>query len=346
VGKPSLCSDRGAALIVALWVIGLLSLLVVSFAFDALLEGKVASFARKRRKAEYLALSGMTVAEMLLDKQRGVSGNESEEVRTDDRWYEPALALRRGRPVMNLEVPLGEGVVRLDIMPEPSRRNVNRMTDEDWERVLRQAGVPEEQYPALIDSFYDWIDADSKPRQDGAETEDYYATLPNPYQARNGPLDTVRELLLVKGFNEALLSGGVLNPDDPAERQVHVAGIEKMLTTYGDGKVNVNAASTNVLMTLPGVDELVALAIVEERERGRTSARGAETGNDTSYESVPDLLSRIPGLDPRMSGLVSTRSDIYRVTAVGSVGRVTRRIWAIVNQSGRTMQVLRWREEP
>lgn len=335
---------QGSALIIALWVIGLLSMLVLSFAFDAHLEGQAASSARKRRKAEYLALSGITLAEMLLDKQRTVSGNESADTTAEDRWYQPALSLRRGRSVSGLEVPLGEGSIRLDIEPEPGRRNVNRLLDQDWERILGVAGIPEELFPELIDSFYDWIDADSKPRQDGGETEDYYATLEPPYRARNGPLDTVRELLLVKGFGEAILSGGVLNPDEPPETRLYVSGIQDMLTTYGDGKVNVNAASRRVLMTLPGVDELVAGTIIEERELGATQAQ--DGADDTSFESVADFRSRIPDLEPAIFNYVTTRSDIFRVTAVGMVGRVSRRIWAIVHHDGRQMRILRWREEP
>lgn len=337
----------GSALILAVWVISLLSMLVVAFAFDAHLEGKVVSFSRKRRKAEALALSGMQVARMLLEKQRGVSGNESEETRSSDRWYDTALTLRRGRAVSGLEEPLGEGVIRLDIEPEPGRRNVNKLTDEDWERIFQTVGVPEEFWPELIDSYFDWIDPDSRPRQDGGETEDYYATLAAPYSARNAPLDTVRELLLVKGFKEAILSGGVLNPEDPRERHIVVSnGVQNLLTTYGDGKVNVNAADTWVLRTLPGIDELGANAIVEERTRG--IATGAGDFDDGSFESVEDFMSRVGKdlSDPAVRNYVTTRSEHFRVTSVGRVGRVTRRIWAVVYYNGRVWRVLRWREEP
>ncbi len=338
---------RGSALILAVWVISLLSLLVVSFAFDAHLEGKVVSFARKRRKAEALALSGLQVARMLLEKQRGVSGNESEDTRSADRWYDTALTLRRGRAVVGLEELLGEGVIRLDIEPEPGRRNVNKLTDEDWERIFQTVGVPEDYWPELIDSYFDWIDVDSRPRQDGGETEDYYATLPKPYSARNAPLDTVRELLLVKGFKEAILSGGVLNPEEPRDSHIVVSnGVQNLLTTYGDGKVNVNAADTWVLRTLPGIDELGANAIVEERTRG--IATGMGNFDDGSFESVEDFMSRVGNdlSDPAVRDYVTTQSEHFRVTSVGRVGRVTRRVWAVVFFNGRVWRILRWREEP
>lgn len=321
-------------------------MMVVSFAFEAHLEGKVTSYARKRRRAEALAFSGMEVARMLLDKQRSVTGGESEDTQEEDRWYDAALLLRRGRAVTGLEEPLGDGLIRLDIEPEPGRRNVNKLVDEDWERILASTGVPEEYWPELIDSVFDWIDPDSKPRQDGGETEDYYATLDPPYAARNAPLDTVRELLLVKGFNEAILSGGILNPDDPQEAQISVAGIQDLLTTYGDGKVNVNAADKRVLMTLPGIDDLAAEAIIEERQRGISTGMGKH--EDGSFESVEDFMSRVGHLldEPSVRNFITTRSEIFRITAVGQVDRVTRRVWAVVYDNGRVWRVLRWREEP
>jgi len=339
---------QGSGLIVAIWVIGLMSLLVVSFAFDAHLETKILSVSRKQPQAEALSLSGMAIAEMLMGKQQGVTGSEVPEAVADDRWYAPALQLKRGKPVQLVE-PLGDGYIRLDIQPEPGRRNVNKLTDDDWERVLAVGGVPQELWPGLIDCFDDWIDADDMPRKNGAETDDYYASLDKPYRARNGAIDTVRELLLVKNFNETILSGGVLNPNDPPDKQVVLSGIQDMLTTYGDGKVNVNAAGLRVLMTLPGVDSLVAHAIMEERERASSDAATAVTGAaaDGSFKSVPDFMARIPGIDASVQNYATTVSTFFRITSVGQVGRVTRRIWAIVQWDAgkKKFKILQWRED-
>jgi general secretion pathway protein K len=330
---------------VALWTIALLSILVVSFTFDAHLETKVLSVTRKRHQAEYLAMSGITIAEMLMDKQGRVSGDAAPEAIADDRWFKPALLLKRGLPVRGLVEKLGEGYIRLDIDPEPGRRNVNNLEDDDWSGVLSVGNVPDDLWPTLIDSFEDWVDPNDLPMRDGAETEDYYDSLTPPYRARNGKVDTVRELLLVKGFREAILSGGVLNPEDPPERRRVLSGIQDMLTTYGDGKVNVNAAEVRVLMTLPEVDELVANAIVEER--GRSLGDGANGIPKTGFDTVDDFMARIPGISPAVKPKISTCSSVFRLTAVGQVGRVTRRIWAIAewNAAKKKLKILQWREE-
>jgi hypothetical protein len=117
---------------------------------------------------------------------------------------------------------------------------------------------------------------------------------------------------------------------------------EGQYTVYGDGKVNVNAASKRVLMTLPGVDDLVAGAIMEEREG--LLYEGAEQ-EDRSFRGADDLFRRVPGLEAGLRNYITTDSAIYRVTAVGNVNGVERRVWCIVTQSGKTMRILRWREE-
>ena len=343
---PLSSSSRGSGLIVAIWTIALLSILVVSFAFDAHLETKILSVTRKGRQAEYLALSGITIAEMLMDKQGTVKDGESPDSVAEDRWYQPALQLKHGRPISGLVEPLGEGYIRLDIDPEPSRRDVNSLTIDDWERVLQVGGVPEDLWPTLIDSFFDWKEPESKPpRSNGAKTDDYYATLTPPYRIRGGPVDTVRELLLVKGFNEAILSGGVLDPEAAPGHQKVLSGIQDMLTaTPGDGKVNVNAASLRVLMTLPGVDALVARAIIEERERPVPGGAGGSPY--TGFRGVNDFVSRIPGT-AGLSGLITTDPpSVFRITSIGQVGQVTRRIWAIVKWKNQKLVTLQWREEP
>ncbi len=115
-----------------------------------------------------------------------------------------------------------------------------------------------------------------------------------------------------------------------------------MLTTYGDGKVNVNAADRRVLMTLPDVDELVAEAIIEERTVGIADSND----NDSSFKDVGDLMTRVPGLDASIPDRATVHSDIFRVSSVGVFGPVTRSIRAIVHFDGTRLSVLQWHEEP
>ena len=306
-------SRGGSALIVALWTVALLSMLVMSFALDAMLEGRIGTYVRQRRRVDYLTQSGVAIAEMLLAKQQNVSSASSAD-EAEDRWKEPALRLKRGQTAVVNE-PIGDGVVHVEIIPEPARWNINTLVGKDydvvWEQIFTVAGIPQDYFSGLIDCWNDWVDADSIPLKDGAE-DDYYRSLDPPYKARNKSIDTVGELQYVKGFVKAILDGGCLNPEEKKrELQIWVKGIRELFTTYGDGKINVNAAPMEVLMTIPGIDEISAGAIIEERE-GRSagltssgqpsSARRASAGS-SGASSSPSARS---GTAPARSGTAGT----------------------------------------
>lgn len=353
---------RGSALIVVLWVVGLLSMLVASFAFDAHLEARVTSYYRKRAKAEGLALSGMEIVRMLMARRSEI--NDETKPDADDRWFDAAKQLKKGA-IRGYTIEMGEGLIRLDIVPEPARRNVNHLVpggadntrataeklEEEWARILEVGGVPEDMWQELVDCVIDWTDNEQPPRtrDKGAETEDYYATLPVPYKARNGLMDTVEELLLVKGFSRTILYGGVIQTNAVGGGTVSISGIADLLTTYGtaSGAVNVNAAPERVLRTLPGIDDVMARAIVEERE-GWADEKGKREAKP--FSSVEDLYARVPDLLPEVRPYVTTEeSATCRVTSVGEVHGVKRGVSCVVEFVGTgkrlVMKVRRWAEQ-
>ena len=82
---------------------------------------------------------------------------------------------------------------------EASKLNVNTATESNLMRLPKMTAP-------LAQALLDFLDTDDTPRPDGAEQE-AYDSLPNPYAVRNGPLATLDELLLVRGFTPALLDG-------------------------------------------------------------------------------------------------------------------------------------------
>ena len=62
----------------------------------------------------------------------------------------------------------------------------------------------------VADAILDWIDEDDEPREYGAEIE-YYSSLDPPYSPRNGPIESIEELLLVRGLTPDLLFGRDIN---------------------------------------------------------------------------------------------------------------------------------------
>lgn len=60
--------------------------------------------------------------------------------------------------------------------------------------------------PDVANAIVDWRDPDDTPSPYGAESE-YYGSIQPPYRAKNGPFETVEELLLVKGVTAEMLYG-------------------------------------------------------------------------------------------------------------------------------------------
>ncbi|MDE0840261.1 MAG: type II secretion system protein GspK [Kiritimatiellae bacterium] len=344
-GVPS--AKGGSALILVLWVIGMLAMFISNMAFDAHIEARITSYYRKRHKAASLAHSGVELAKMIMEKILEIDPNYEEEPPEDDPWYLDAKRLAQGSS-LSATYPLGEGEFHLAIVTEQARRNVNLLTkEEEWEPILAVGDIPEDLWPDLIEAFLDWVDKDDIERSDGAETEDYYATLENPYGARNGALYSVDELIRIKGFTQAIIYGGLLAGESGDDGEpVVVSGIADLLTTYGGKKINVNAASRRVLMTLPdpeGIADLVAGAIFEELE-------GFEGDDGTTepefFEDDADLFRSVPELSQggRKAYVTTKASQYYRITSTGRMKGVERKVSCIVVRSKGDLRILKWEE--
>jgi hypothetical protein len=165
-------------------------------------------------------------------------------------------------------------------------------------------------------------------------------------------LDTVEELLLIKGFSHAILYGGYSeegNTNSPL-----ITGISDLLTAIPETgeQVNINAAPKRVLMTLPGIDDTLADAIIAERERGGREGLtgGAEMSEDYFFTDVNNLFGRVPDLakitpeeQQRLRTLVGTASSVLRIRSTGRAHGVEYRMTAMLGTqiSGTTMPAIR-----
>lgn len=82
--------------------------------------------------------------------------------------------------------------------------------------LMKLPGMTEE----IADAILDWLDEDDEPRALGAEFADYYQQMQPPYKPTNGPLQSIEQLLLVRGVTPQHLYGydenrnGVLDNDE------------------------------------------------------------------------------------------------------------------------------------
>ena len=146
----------------------------------------------------------------------------------------------------------------------------------------------------VAEAILDWIDEDDDPRPLGAESE-YYTALPTPYEPRNGPLQSVEELLLVRGVTPTLLFGvdanrnGVIDVDEQQRFGIGVEtsgalgwaayltvhGAEANKSNDGNPRVNVNQDDLELLydelLTALGNEDFASF-IVAYRIAGQPSA--------------------------------------------------------------------------
>ncbi|MEM9644228.1 MAG: type II secretion system protein GspK [Planctomycetota bacterium] len=143
------------------------------------------------------------------------------------------------------------------------------------------------------EAILDWIDEDTEPRTSGAESE-YYNALATPYDPANGPLQSVEELLLVRGVTPTLLFGadanrnGVLDADEQQRYAVSsdspgalgwaayltVHGAEANRRENGEDRVDVNSDDLETLyddLSYALEDDLYASYIIAFRIAGDVS---------------------------------------------------------------------------
>ena len=330
----------GAALIVALWTVLILSLLIGGLAYEMHIEAGITSYARKRLKAQVAARGGVEYAKFLLAKSFETSAfEESDEEKENFRIL--AKNLERGIGISGATVEMGASTARVDILPEAGRRNVNTLADEDWEELLDQAGVPEEKWAELIDCFMDWTDAGDEHRLNGAEEGDSFYKEQG-YAPKNAPLDTVDELLLIKGFAPEVVYGGP--PPDPKAEPLR--GIAHLLTTFGDGKVNVNTASREVLLTLTaGNGKMMDDWVVDDILKYRLGDDGLPNTKDDGFESVQEAISK-SGMDPALADKISVSDRRFvRVVSIGENNGVASGVWAVFEVGDKKVTPVYWREE-
>ncbi len=321
-------TKEGAALLVALWVLIILSLIVGSFAFEIQLEAMLVSHKRKKFRAEMMARSGIEYARAILDKQAEAKELEIEDMGEDqDGFMQAALYIKRGLSTTS-SIELGDGSFSVTLESAEAGRNINLLTREEWLEILEMANMPSTEWDTMIDCLEDWIDEGDLHKLNGAESDDpFYQD--RGYPVKNGPLDSIEELLLVKSWGEDILYGKEENEEGDA-----IFGIAKLLTVWGDGKVNLNTASIDVLLSYAEYEDWELESVLE--------ARDGEDGEGGTLDDGIKNLDEV-GADPNKFKL---QSDFVKVTSVGDMFGNQYQIECIVLLQGKSSVVVYWQEGP
>lgn len=239
---PSRARNAGAALITAILVVAVASIVATSIYYDSFLYIKRSANLLLADQARLYALGAEDWAADILQR-------DFEDAPASDHLNEEWAAVLP-------PLPIDGGTLTGAIEDLQGRFNLNNLVSvggemneiayEQLKRLLEATALP----PQLADRVADWLDADQEPMfPDGAE-DPVYSGKRVPYRAANGPITSTTELLAVEGF----------------DRESYLA-LAPYVTALPSGTlVNINTASPQVLYAVvPEISVAEAQGLIENR---------------------------------------------------------------------------------
>jgi general secretion pathway protein K len=274
-------------------------------------------------------------------------------------------------------VPMGAGSFSVTIVDMERKWDINLVAGaggappqmEVLQRAMNEIGIQDQTVSSdVIDSIIDWVSSSSTARFGGAKNDEY-ARLSPPYYCKNGILDDLSELLLVKGVTPDIYWGSFSTNHPPSafsqhgegaftrptqsslnpfgknnENPVYPVGLADLFSPMG-GKLNINTASLATLQLIPGIDEATAQRIIQQRA-GPDGIDG--TDDDVPFQNPQEIFSgNIPG-GPPMGGpaqqlgmMCDVRSYVFEVHVEAELNGYKRSFIGIVSRGGPGAQQFR-----
>jgi general secretion pathway protein K len=275
--------SRGVALVMVLWVVTILSVVVLEFCYAMRTEVNITRNYQEELRL-YAAAEGSAqraIAELILKHDPRMqnlrkSAGEGELTPENREWVTDGREYR-------FSFEAAEGVVR--VLGEAGKVNINRVSDAALRKIMGTPGLEGEDRDIAVDSILDWRDPDDFVRVNGAEN-DYYQSLKEPYDCKNGNLDSVEELLLVRGITPELFYGKKVKEKEGEESKGGPVGLKDIFSIYAAGEqIDINSASLPALRIVLGLPLEVCRLIIKARE-------------DRVFDTLQDLLQRVPEIRP------------------------------------------------
>jgi len=231
-------AQKGVALLIVVWVVGLLALLATTLAGSTRSDLRLVRNLAGAAEARALAEAGVSLAirAMLLPAAA-------------DPWRADGTPYR---------VDFEGGTIVVRIWDEAGKIDVNSVSPALLDGLFAAFGVEPAARAELVDAVLDWRDADDRPRPAGAEADDYRRAGLD-HGPRNGPFAAIEEVRLVAGMTAAVY-----------------ARIAPYITvTTRRNLINPMTAARPVLLALPGVDAATVDAVIARRAAGGVDANPA-----------------------------------------------------------------------
>jgi general secretion pathway protein K len=355
---------KGIALIIVMIVIIVLATLAAGFAYAMKVETKLARNSTYETDMEFLGRSGVELGRYVLAEQLRIP-MEGGYTALNQKW---AGGFTTNELLANIDLEnnqLGPGKFSVHIVDMERKFNlamINEGNVEIFQHALESIGVDAADIPVIVDAYLDWVDPDERTHLHGAESDTYLALNPKSrYFAKNGRVDDISELLLLKGMTPSIYWGAGRTgiPVGPAasrprastaflagspQQGASSAGLVDLFTPVsGAGlAININTASAEVLQIIPGIDAGLAHAIIDTRA-GPDHQDGTE--DDTPFLNTGELIN-VPGLDASMLNVIrqyfTIQSMVFEITVDAQIGLAHRRFSALVQRRNAQDVTLLW----
>lgn len=311
-------NEEGFILVTVLLVIALLFPLVLAFNSKVQLNLLQAGNFRNSIQALRMARAGVEGAVGVL--------------KYDDPGYDSR------RDTWGMQFPplaAGEGVLMVNIVDEDGKIPVNKLiateggndVNKDVDRRLRALITNLGGKPDVVDALIDWIDAnDEVTAGEGAE-EEYYKG--RGYNCKNGPIDSMEELLMIRGFDRELVVEGKLS--------------EYLTVAATDGKVNVNTAPLPVMHAVLGTQSpsfATPLSEADVEDIGHYREEH-ELKNIKDVEGAVKISAAQAG---SMAPLIKVNSSFFTVNSKYTIDKVVKHVEALLRRDGANVTIIFWRE--
>jgi len=278
--------DRGVALIMAMLITALATMVAANLAWDNALDVRRTMVLLNRDQAIQVALGAESWIISILHQDL----EDSETDHLGEIWASELPGL-----------PIDGGEVFGAVQDLQGRFNVNNLVDqngvvdeeslEQFRRLLLAIGLD----PRFAGIAADWLDNDIDPAfPDGAEDSIYTGMIP-PYRTANQTLSSVSELAALDGMDK--LTFNALEP--------HITALP------GRTNINANTATAAVLQSL---DESITVADVENLLAERESGGFTDMQNSFSSLVAPDVINKLDESTQYFHLKVVVRIDTVRIT--------------------------------
>ncbi len=243
-------SERGAVLILVLWVLTMLTMVGGYYAMDAKIRRNLGQFAwdsvqgREALRSFILYISSASAKEE--DRTTGLGrGGPAERGKPHVASGEIGGSAEKG---MDWEtspldpdgtvhaIDFGGQELRFTIQSEDGKLDLNMATEEQITDVLSGLISDQKEAKRITNAILDWRDQDNLERYPGSEEEAYLAMTPT-YLPAQGPFRYMEDLLLVDGMTRDLYDGPIEYED--AAGSLWTGGLKDLFTVFNEsGKVN------------------------------------------------------------------------------------------------------------